>query len=234
MKRRTDMIMPRRIAARIVASMSLVIVVAGAPRDARAADAPAALFGPRPSAADVLSRITTRDAMLASYTVPVHIDVHLRKLFSLHFGMNGTQYFKQPNRLALDVGKVPSNARRLFSQISTPMTWADTYDMRLAQAASDGVHTTYRLEGVPKRGGDIDHVILDVDSDPSLPLHARWFCRDGMTIATVVDEQPAGPYWLPKHTEADLSASGYKIHVDIEYGGYNVNAGISDSVFSGV
>ena len=226
--------MPWRIALTILASISLVVVAVRGPNDAaRAADAPGAPFQAQRSAADVLARITARDAVLQSYAVPVHFDVYLHKLFSIHFGMDGTQYFKQPDRLALDMSKVPPNARRVFGQISTPMAWADTYDMRLANAVSDGFHTTYQLEGVPKRGGDIDRMVLDVDSDPSRPLHARWFCHGGTTIATVIEEQLSGPYWLPKHGEADLSVSGYKIHVVIEYGDYNVNAGIPDSVFSG-
>lgn len=220
---------PRR--SFVMASIALMAVLFTAPSASEAQQSP--LSEPRPSAADVLSRLTMRDAMLDSYTVPVHIDVRLRKLFSFHFGIDGMQYFKQPDHLALDVHAVPPNGRRLFSQIGAPMIWAATYDMRLASATNNGARTTYRLEGTPKHLGDIDRVILDVDSDVSRPLHAQWFCRDGTTITTTIDEQLVGPYWLPKRTEADLSVLGYRIHAVLEYGNYTMNAVVADSVFSG-
>jgi hypothetical protein len=212
---------------------SLILTAAGARYGAHAADTTAGLVGLRPSAADILARITTPDALPESYTVPVHIDVRLHKLLTFHFGMNGMQYFKRPIQLALDVHAVPPNARRLFSQIGSPMTWAETYAMRLTRTMNDGAHTNYRLEGEPKHGGDIDRVILDVAGDPSLPLRAQWFCRDGTTIMTTIQEQAAGAYWLPKRTEVDLAASGYGIHAVLEYGDYTMNAAIPDSIFSG-
>jgi hypothetical protein len=63
-------------------------------------------------------------------------------------------------------------------------------------------------------------------------VRGTWTCNDGTEIAMSFDEQPAGPYQLPKHAVADVAVSGYKIHAVLEYGAYAFNAAVADSVFT--
>ncbi len=107
--------------------------------------------------------MTRRDAAIESYSVPVRIDVRLHKLISLRFHLNGTQYFKRPDRLALDMRGVPAQYRDLFAELGTPLTWSSLYDLRLVASTTQPV--TYQIEGIPKHRGDVDRMVVDVGGD---------------------------------------------------------------------
>jgi hypothetical protein len=190
---------------------------------------PAASQSPM-TVAEVLARYTTRDASVQSYTVPVHIDVRVHKLLTFHFGLDGTQSFKRPAHIALDVQRVPPEGRKLFAELGTPLTWSQQYDLHLVSGSTE--HGPYRLEGVPKRPSGIARMVVDVDGDPSVPLHAQWWTHDGSTIDMRITEDSTGGYEFPKHSEADLNISGTKIHASIEYGTYAVNEAIAAAKLS--
>lgn len=184
-----------------------------------------------PTATQVLARFTDRDAALQSYTVPVHIDVRVRKLLTFHFGLDGTQSFKRPAHLSLDVQRVPPQGRKLFAELGTPITWPQQYDLHCVSGSTE--RGAYRLEGVPKRPGDVARMVVEVGADPSAPLHAQWWTHDGSTIDMRITEDASAGYRLPKHSEADLDISGTKIHASIDYGTYAVNEAIADAKFAG-
>jgi hypothetical protein len=221
----------RRVAAPALLLLTLNAVAPGEP--ARAAVDAAATFAPRPTAAQVLARFTARDALLDSYTVPVHVDVHLHKLITIHFGLNGTAYYKRPDRVALDLRSMPASYRRVFAEIGSPLTWGGTYELRVRDVVSDDNRTTYRIEGMPRHVGEIDHMTVDVDTDAYAVLRGHWVFKDGTTIAMTIEESAAGAYQLPRRTEADLDAGGYRVHAVMDYGEYSFNAVVADSVFSG-
>ena len=184
-----------------------------------------------PTVTDVLASVTERDAHVESYAVPVHMNVRIHKLFTFHIGLSGTQYYKRPDRLALDIRQIPASARKLFADLGTPLTWPGSYDLKLV--GSNGDHGPYRLEGVPKHASDVARMVVDVDGDPNAPLHVQWTTRDGGTIDMHITEESTGGYQLPKHAEADMAMGGYKIHASIDYGPYSVNEAVADTVFGG-
>jgi hypothetical protein len=184
-----------------------------------------------PTASDVLARVTDRDAHLDSYTVPVHMSVRIHKVFTFHMGLNGTQYYKRPDRLALDMRQIPAAARKLFADLGTPLTWPGSYDLKMVGANGD--RGPFRLEGVPKHPCDIARMVVDTEGDASAPLHVQWTTRDGGTIDMHLTQEASGGYELPKHAEAEMAIGGYKIHASIEYGPYAVNETIADAVFAG-
>jgi hypothetical protein len=228
-------------AARLIPRAVLGLALAGTlgaasaiPSSAAAAPQSAAVTIPAPgtpSATQVIARFTERDARVESYAVPVHFDVRVHKLITFHIGMNGMQYFKRPDHLALDMKSVPAQYRKLFAELGTPMTWASSYDLRMV--ACDGDHGPYHLEGVPKRASDVARMLVDVDGDPSAPLHVAWTTKDGGTIDMRLTEDAATGYRLPKHADADMVFGGYKIHAGIDYGPYTVNEAVADAVFAG-
>ena len=184
-----------------------------------------------PTATEVLARVTERDARLDSYSVPVHMDVRVHKLFTFHMGFNGMQYYKRPDRLALDMRQIPASARKLFADLGTPLTWPGAYDLKLV--ASGGDRGPYHLEGAPKHPSDVARMLVDVDGAANAPLHVQWTTRDGGTIDMHITEESAGGYQLPKHADADMVVGGYKIHAAIDYGPYVVNEAVADTVFGG-
>ncbi|MDB5072025.1 MAG: hypothetical protein JWM87_3136 [Candidatus Eremiobacteraeota bacterium] len=183
-----------------------------------------------PTATQVIARFTERDARVESYSVPVHMDVRVHKLITFHIGLNGMQYFKRPDRLAMEMKSVPAQYRKLFAELGTPLTWPAMYDLRMV--ACDGDRGPYHLEGVPKRASDVARMLVDVDGDPNAPLHVAWTTKDGGTIDMRITEDAAGGYPLPKHADADMAFGGYKVHASIDYGPYTVNEAVADAVFA--
>ena len=210
----------RSVGCALAAATTLVGALA-APRTIPAATSP--------SATEVLARVNGRDANVASYMVPVHMDVRLHKLITFRFGFAGTQYFKRPDRLALDMKKIPPQGRKLFAELGTPLSWSSQYDLRLV--AGNGEHAAYRLEGTPKHSDDVARMQVDVDGDPAGLLHAKWWMNDGSTVDMDISEAAEGGYEFPKQAQVDMAISGYKIHVSIDYGPYAVNESVADSVF---
>jgi len=212
---------PANRVARALAAMALAGAMGAAP----------AIPAPPVTAVDVLARVTRGDAGIESYSVPVRIEVRFHKLISLRFHLDGTQYFKRPDRIALDMRSVPAQYRELFAELGTPLTWPSLYDLRLIASSADPV--TYQLEGTPKHRGNVERMVVDVDGDPAAPLHVQWFCRDGGTIDMHITEQEgAGGYALPQHAEADMHFGGYAVHASFQYGSYAVNETVADAVFT--
>jgi hypothetical protein len=190
-------------------------------------------LGKPPTAADVVARMSANAIVPESYTVPVHVDAKVHRLITLHFGMNGTVYYKRPDHLALAMSHVPSGFRKLFAELGNAQTWASTYDMTFVDALGGGSSgEIYRLKGVPKQDGDVDHVLLDLSAADLTPQHASWLCRDGSTIDMTFLNEPFGGYELAKRAEADMVLSGWKIHAVMDYGPYVLNETITQGVFS--
>jgi hypothetical protein len=205
---------------RAVATLSLTALLGATPT----------IPAPAVSATDVMARVTRGDAAIDSYAVPVRIDVRVHKWITLRMHFNGTQYYKRPDRLALDMHAVPAQYRQLFAQLGTPLTWSSIYDLRLI--ASNAQPGTYQLEGIPKHPGDVERLLVDVDGDAAGPLHAQWFCRGGGTIDMHINEtMDPGGFALPQHAEADMSFGGYNVHATLTFGPYAVNEAIADAVF---
>jgi hypothetical protein len=184
-----------------------------------------------PSAEEILARVTAGDAQLSSYAVPVHVDARLHRLIGMRFGLNGKVYFKRPDRVALEMRMVPEQYRRLFGELGTPLTWASAYDMSVVSSDAASGRLVYHVRGVPKRPGEIDHMLLDVAADPGVPLHARFLCRDGTAIDMAIERETFGSYELPKRVVADMTSGGWKIHAVLDYGNYELNEAVADSVF---
>jgi hypothetical protein len=211
---------PPRLIVHTLATLSLGAALGAAPT----------IPAPATSATDVLARVTRGDAGIESYTVPVRIDVRLQKIINLHFHLNGTQYFKRPDRLALDLHAMPEQYRELFAELGTPLTWPSQYDLRLVPSAA--LPVTYQIEGIPKRSGGVERLLVDID-DSASTLHAQWMCRGGGTIDMhITEQQGANGYDLPERAEADISSGGYLVHATFQYGTYAVNENVADAVFT--
>ena len=185
-----------------------------------------------PTAAEVVARMSASDSLLETYAVPIHIEARVHRLITLHFRREGTVYYKRPDHLALSMRSVPDGFRKLFAEMGTAQTWPSTYEMTILDAVNENGHEVYRLKGVPKQAGDVDHLLLDVSGEDFAALRARWLCKDGSTIDMTFVNEAAGGYALAKRAEADMVLSGWKIHATLDYGPYVLNESLADSVFS--
>ncbi|MBV8645480.1 MAG: hypothetical protein JO225_16370 [Candidatus Eremiobacteraeota bacterium] len=214
-------------AARPIARALATIAIVGALGAAPTIPAPE-----RSTPNEILARVTERDAQVESYSAPVHIDARFHKLFTFHFHFNGTQYYKRPGKMAFDVRAIPSQYRKLFVELGTPMTWPALYNLRVVDAPVAST-AGYRLEGVPKHACEVRSMLVDVDDEQTAPLHVFWTTKDGATIDMHITQQVVAGFQLPAHAEADIAESGFKVHATIDYGPYVLNETVADSVFTG-
>lgn len=176
---------------------------------------------------DLLAHMAAHNAGLTSYEVPVHFDVDLHSMFSLHTGLDGTAYFKRPDKSAVDFNTVPILAdpfKHLAGTLGTPETWPQTYDIT---GSSDT-----ELKLVPKKAGNVAAVIVDVDPADYGIVRERWRYKDGGSIDVRETNAVVGSYLLPRKQIGDFNLTQYKAHVVTDYGTYKLNVAIPDSVFS--
>ena len=166
---------------------------------------------------------------LRSYSVPIHIDVAVHKLFTFHFGLNGTVYYRRPGRLAATIHDVPEKYQRGFAELGTPRTWPETYDMQVVGKDTAGGQCVYHLRGTPLQQSDVDYLLADISD--GAPIKATWYLRGGGTITSTFEMTNIGDYSMPKQQKLDIDAQGNKVHAEITYGDYDLNGQVSDALF---
>ncbi|MBV8282246.1 MAG: hypothetical protein JO347_09320, partial [Candidatus Eremiobacteraeota bacterium] len=148
--------------------------------------------------------------------------------------LTGVRYFQLPDKEALVMHSVPAVAKsfeKIFAGLGTPETWPAQYDITLVPLDPPANATTYELRGVPKAGGNVDHILLDVSQTTYEPLRARWFYKNGATIGMTIQNSLAGNYLLPKTETLDIDFPSYRAHAVASYGDYSINTPIPDSVW---
>src|ERR1700680_165520 len=99
---------------------------------------------------DLLAKMAAPNVGLTSYEMPVHFDVDLHSMLSLHTGLDGTAYFKRPDKSAVNFDTVPILAdafKHLAGTLGTPETWPQTYDITL--------NSDTELKPVRRKSGDV-------------------------------------------------------------------------------
>jgi len=172
----------------------------------------------------------SEEPTLRSYSVPVHMSIALHKLITWHFGFNGMMYFRRPAKLALSIHEIPEKYQHAFAELGTPRTWPQTYAMQVVGKDDTDGHCVFHLRGTPLQSNDIDYMLVDV-AGPNDPIKATWYLRGGGTISSTITLANVGDYSMPKDQQMDVDAQGTKVHVDLSYGDYDLNAEISDALF---
>ena len=174
-------------------------------------------------------------AGLETYDVPVTIHAAVKKIISISFTLSGERYFAAPDKEALKLKSVPAIAKafsNLYSSLGTPLTWSQTYDLKLVPPDHPVTQPTYEFLGTYKRSSSVDHILLDIDADTYDPTEVRWFYRNGATIVMNVQEEGVGQFRLPAVETVDLRFPGYSGHATIDYGTYNINSTLAPEVFN--
>lgn len=65
----------------------------------------------------------------------------------------------------------------------------------------------------------VDRMTADIYGDGG-QIKAEWYLTGGGTIKSTIQTQAIRGYVLPKREQADIVASGYRIHADMSYGNY--------------
>lgn len=192
---------------------------------------------PPPLSVDqILAKMAANTNGLQTYVVPVDIHAHVKKVISVGFRMSGERYFKQPDKSALKLHNVPAQAQafsNLYGSLGTPLTWPQTYDIKLNSVIPSTAAPHYELRGTYKHPSSVDYILLDVDAGTFSPIKAQWFYKNGATIVMGIQEDSVdGKYRLPKRESVDVNFPQYSGHATVDYGTYAINVPVDDGVFS--
>ena len=216
------------IVIKIVMALPLVALLDASPAVQTPSAAPATVDG-------ILGHMDANRAGLNSFTVPIGFAIKVHKVIGVGLHLTGIRYFQAPDKEALVMHSVPAVAKsfeKIFAGLGTPETWPSQYDISLAPLDPPGNATIYGLRGVPKQGGSVDHILLDVSQTTYEPLKARWFYKNGATIVMVIQNALAGnKYLLPKTETLDIDFPSYKAHAVASYGDYSIDTPIPDTVW---
>jgi hypothetical protein len=208
-----------------------LIVAALAAGGARAADAPE----PALSGDQILQRAASSDN-LASYSVPVTFQVHLRRPVGARARVEGMVYFKAPARAALVITKAPGLIGGFFKGAYTldmiPQTWPSQYQVQSVSTGQAGAASAYILTATPRKNPDIDHVVFTVTQADFVPVAAVWYYRTKSSIKLSITSGQVSTFTLPHADAITVEMPKYALDATGKYGEYALNAPVSDSVFS--
>jgi len=187
------------------------------------------------TAQDVLGHMVANREGLNSFTVPIQFSISVHEVLSVSISPTGFRYFQRPDQEALIMHKVPGPAKafqKIFAGLGTAETWPSQYQISVVPLNPPDSDTMYELRGLPNKGGNVDHILLDVSQTTYEPLKARWFYKNGATIVmSIVNSMVEGKYLLPKTETLDIHFPSYKAHAVANYGDYSINTPIPDSVW---
>jgi hypothetical protein len=213
----------RTVAA--IAWMAALTCLAGARTEALPDVAPA----------DVLRNVVAQNARLDSYEATVDVDVHLRSFPYLADRLNGTAYFKQPDRFEVVFQRVPAVAKgfdRLYSDIDDPTDWAQRFDLSYIGQKSVSGHADVVLRLVQKVRGMIDHEDVAIDPATWHIDSMEWHYYNGGLIAMTQQYRDAGGYDVLAAQHATIHIPYVHAAADATYSDYKTNVAIDDDVFT--
>jgi hypothetical protein len=198
----------------------------------------AAPLTPMPSSGlsgdEILSRACAADG-LRSFSVPVHLNVHLHKPIGLKAGVDGTAYYKAPSQSAFVITKGPPIIGGFFKgQYNLdliPQAWPAKYHVTALQSVTRNGVAAYELTASPRTSLGVSRVVFDVAEGSFAPLTVQWFYPDGSTIGLSLGTQRVGSYVLPQSESVTVAMPKYNLDATSSFGQYALNVAVPDSVF---
>jgi outer membrane lipoprotein-sorting protein len=184
----------------------------------------------------VLARAVAGRQELHSYQVPVSIRGSVRVSFlSVPVAMDGTEYFKAPDKEAMRLNNVPSAAKSFsntMNAMGTPQTWEATYDIVLQGTTPHRNHTAYVLVGTPKHPSNVKTVTMWVNARTYAIESVAFAYTNGSALGLEFSHHGLSPYHLPTSIAVTARFPGYSGQARIAYGTYQINVAIADSEFA--
>ena len=209
----------------------LAVAVAGrvGAADESTASVPPALSGP---AADLFARMVALNADLRSYKADLHAQVALKTFPYINPTIDGSLYFKSPNREAAIFDTLPALAsqfKKVYPRVPLPSQWPSVYTIALRGDANGA--TSFRL--VPIKNGRVEHLDVTVSDATATITSYTWTYKDGGYITFQQSYKAIGNDYLIDKQTGHVELPSYKADVTNTLSNYKLNVPISDEVFSG-
>jgi len=203
------------------------------------ADAPQAASGaPTPTdattreamGAALFKRMEQINAGLRSYKADLHIDVALKTFLPLNESLDGSVYYKDPDKQAVVFDAVPAlaePAKKLYARIEPPKLWSTLYYFELLE--QENGNTTFRL--VPRKHGRVAHLDVKVDDVTATIRGYIWTYEDGGFVSFDQSMKNVGGNYLVEEQVGHVELPSWKAEVKSSLSNYRLNFTIDDGVF---
>lgn len=183
-----------------------------------------------PDPGPLLQRMAQVNSGLQSYTASMHVDVALHTFPFLSPALDGTVYFKAPDKDAIVFDTVPVLAKafqKVYPKFDPPARWPALYNVSVV--AGDASSTTLRL--VPKKHGRVSHLDVRVDNATATGTSYTWTYEDGGEVTFDQQYARVDGYYLVKSQSGKVNLPSYKADVTSTFSNFKINVPIPDKVF---
>jgi len=214
----------------LVVPFSLLLAGLLAPSAPLAAEAPAA---PVPLDAEsnvAFKHMIALNASLQTYKATVHLDVSLKTFPYISPSLDGTAYYKKPDKEAVVFDTVPALAaqfKKVYPKIDPPAQWRSLYDVYVLGDA--GGTTTFRL--VPKKNGRVDHLDVKADDANGTITDYTWTYKDGGFVTFDQSYKSVDGNFLVDKQSGHVELPSYRADVTSQFSNYHLNVAVADSIF---
>jgi len=195
----------------------------------------ATLLTAAPSAADqsdVYARMQHINADLHSYQANVRVAVVTHSFPYLSPTLDGTVYFRSPDRNAVEFKTVPviaNQLKKVVVQLEPASEWPRIYNV--TPAGDDGTTSTFRL--VRKKHGRIDHVDVSVDDSTATVTAMTYVYNDnGGTISFTQTWVAIDGNYVLKSQSGKVDIPHYNADITSTFSDYKLNVEVPDTVFA--
>ena len=178
----------------------------------------------------LLKRMAQVNAKLQSYTARAHVDIALHSFPFVSPSLDGTYYYRQPDKQAVVFDTVPALAQqfqKVYPRFDPPSEWASLYAITVQ---SDQGGTTL-LRMVPRKSGRVEHLDVKVDDASATPIEFTWSYVDGGSVTFAQQYSQVQGNYLVKSQSGKVDFPSYKADVTSTFTGYKLNVAIPDTVF---
>jgi hypothetical protein len=176
-----------------------------------AADAPAVPLDASSNA--LYRRMVALNAALRTYKATIHLDIELKTFPFLSPSLDGTAYYKKPDKEAVVFDTVPALAsqfKKVYPRIDPPSEWPANYDASIL--------------------GDADGATKVDDANATIASYT-WTYKDGGSVSFDQSYKSVGGNFLVDKQTGHVDLPSYKADVTSQFSNYQINIGVADSVF---
>lgn len=223
-----------KLQATLFALAAAALTLAGNPARAQAPVGTAALPA---TASGVIDRMLRRNPTLGSYASRVHVNLRMLNFPFLAPTLDGTAYYKRPDKNAVVFDRVPSYAKgfeKLFNDVADPSGWKAEWNVSdRGLVRVDGyAQPLVELYMTKKIYSAItSDARAYVDPGNYELLEMVWNYRSGGKIVMRQWYREQAGYSLVSQQHVDISIPHVHAVGDSQYGVYQTNVPVSDAVF---
>jgi len=181
----------------------------------------------------LLDRMAVVDVHLQTFTASLHAHVAMRSFPFLTADLQGTYYYKRPDKNKVDfTSGVPMIAQQfdnLYAHIEPPARWSTLYVVSVV--SDDGTTTAYRL--VPRKHGNVSSIDATADDRSATVTTMRWNYVNGGSAEMTDRYGHVGGYLVVVSQTGYVHEPGYVAEIGTTIDDYRFNQNLPDAIFAG-